>query len=316
MSLLERLGGELELEEMIDKIYDAMAVSQDLAQFFAKHNMQVLKDRTVDYLMTNACGGFGSETYTGQDLFAAHLSLHITNRQYDCFINCSKDILKRKKEWQKVSKEVIARFEEMRTPIVDPGGKLLKALNEDLARQMKATNLNKDDEYDPTGFGMSTSKATAAKWAAAEARDKDIRARLAAVRKEREAKAAKTLARQAKTPTKSGYSGANDGRRDSQVKSARTTSCSKSSSTHASTSQSSVSQSKKVRSSRTSDSSKASEAKNKDAEAIVRSEPKEMWTAACVFEVSVDEPPMQPPCTGPIGLQWMHSVQVPLQEVH
>merc|ERR1712151_460298 len=84
-----------------------------------------------------------------------------------------------------VFNEVIKTFEDMRDPIVDPTGNRMKQLKADLARQEKENLANPENDYDPTGFGMSTSRETAAKWAAAEQKRKELKEKMDKAKKDR-----------------------------------------------------------------------------------------------------------------------------------
>eukprot|EP00927_Polykrikos_kofoidii_P079689 TRINITY_DN76497_c0_g1_i1.p1 TRINITY_DN76497_c0_g1~~TRINITY_DN76497_c0_g1_i1.p1 ORF type:complete len:312 (+),score=50.48 TRINITY_DN76497_c0_g1_i1:99-1034(+) len=183
MTLLERFGGELEVEEFVGIVYDKMAQSQDLKRFFARFNLSNLKSRTVDYLGTSALGGFGTDPWTGPDLFASHMSMGVSTVHYDTFMRMTRETLRMKPAWNKVAKEVMKKFEDMRMPIVDPDRKLLKEAQDKLAKQMA---LYAQNEVDPSGFGMSISRETVAKWEAADKERKDREQRLAELRRKRE----------------------------------------------------------------------------------------------------------------------------------
>merc|ERR1711953_1236922 len=148
-------------------------------------NLQVLKDRTVDYLVSDAPGGWGTTPYNGPELFESHSSLNISNRQYDIFVKYSKVVMKKSSKSKDVFNEALKTFEDILDPIVDPTGGRMKKLKEDLARQERENLANPENDYDPTGFGMSTSRETAAKWAAAEQRRKEIKEKMENQKKER-----------------------------------------------------------------------------------------------------------------------------------
>merc|ERR1712187_741882 len=67
----------------------------------------------------------------------------------------------------------------------DPTGNRMKQLKDDLARAEKDNLANPENDYDPTGFGMSTSRETAAKWAAAEQRRKELKEKMEKAKKDR-----------------------------------------------------------------------------------------------------------------------------------
>mmetsp|Transcript_101770 Transcript_101770/g.287030 ORF Transcript_101770/g.287030 Transcript_101770/m.287030 type:complete len:181 (-) Transcript_101770:542-1084(-) len=138
-SLLDRFGGDLEVEAYIDDVYNMMARDAVLKDFFGTSagrafNLQILKDRTVDYLCSSAPGAFGTEPYHGPLLFDSHASLRITPKQYDVFMKCAKTALKKRKTNAQVTAEVLKNFEWMRDPIVDPDGKHLNELQGNLER--------------------------------------------------------------------------------------------------------------------------------------------------------------------------------------
>merc|ERR1712187_458365 len=157
-------------------------------------NLQVLKDRTVDYLVSDAPGGWGTVPYQGPELFESHSSLNITNRQYDIFVKYSKVVMKKTGKSKEVFNEALKTFEDMRDPIVDPKGDRMKQLKADSARQEAENLANPENDYDPTGFGMSTSRETAAKWAAAEQRRKELKEKMEKFKKEKAAQEKKAAA--------------------------------------------------------------------------------------------------------------------------
>jgi len=189
-----KFGGSLAVEDFVDKVYNEMKEDPALKTFFGQSagrafNLQVLKDRTVDYLCSDAQGAWGNDPYHGPELFASHSALNITMKQYDVFMKCTKLILKQKKTASAIQKEVIRTFEEMRDPICDPNGSHMKKLKDGLEAAQKACDAQEGNDYDPTGFGMTTSRETAKLWAAKEARTKELKEKMDNLKKERAAKA-------------------------------------------------------------------------------------------------------------------------------
>lgn len=128
--LLTRMGGVPALEELVDGLYDNLAADPDLGFFLRKnaaaidfeHFMKVLKARTVDFCAASFDDS-GTHKYNGPDLFNAHAFLSISDKQYDVTMQCTSKKIKKMKMDSKVKKEVLAEFEAMRDPIVDPQGK-------------------------------------------------------------------------------------------------------------------------------------------------------------------------------------------------
>lgn len=199
--LLAKFGGELAVEQYIDNVYNMMAADPGLKSFFGQSagrafNLQVLKDRTTDYLTTNAPGGWGDGPYHGPEMFSSHMNLNITMKQYDVFMACAKKGLKQKGASSEVTKLVIASFEELREPTCDPSGQLKAEFKSKLAAAEKAQDA--DCDYDPTGFGMTTSRETAKRWKEAEERRVALKAKMDALKQQRieQSKKAKELAQQ------------------------------------------------------------------------------------------------------------------------
>ena len=79
-SLYEVLGAEGGIRGAVDDFYERVLADPLLAGYFAGIDMKRLRAHQTDMLIT-ATGG--PTRYTGRDMAAAHLGLHITDEAFD-----------------------------------------------------------------------------------------------------------------------------------------------------------------------------------------------------------------------------------------
>ncbi len=79
-SLYEALGAEGGIRGAVDDFYDRVVADPMLADYFTGVDMKTLRRHQTDMLIT-ATGG--PTRYSGRDMAAAHLGLHITGGAFD-----------------------------------------------------------------------------------------------------------------------------------------------------------------------------------------------------------------------------------------
>lgn len=176
-SLLERFGGVLAVDDFVDGFYDDMAGTKELAKFFARFDLKILKDRTSDYLV----GEWGGPEFHGPDLFRAHAALHITTKQFDMMMVAVKAKLKKMKVPKPIADEVIRSIAAMKEPICDPDGRLHKELNE----RMAAASQSKSETVALNSMGFNVRADVAEAWAEAERQRVELKQKMAEARERR-----------------------------------------------------------------------------------------------------------------------------------
>eukprot|EP00448_Togula_jolla_P016287 CAMPEP_0170583466 /NCGR_PEP_ID=MMETSP0224-20130122/8150_1 /TAXON_ID=285029 /ORGANISM="Togula jolla, Strain CCCM 725" /LENGTH=529 /DNA_ID=CAMNT_0010906795 /DNA_START=23 /DNA_END=1612 /DNA_ORIENTATION=- len=179
-SLLSKMGGEMAVDAFVDLFYDMMVEDSNLGKFFARFNLQILKDRTVAYLV----GEWGGTAYNGIGLFEAHAQLHITKNQFDIMMICIKKALKKLKHDKRTSDEIVKSIELMRDPITDPGGKFKQWYVKKLEDAQKENESKQDLVQTPMGFSIPRAKLE--EQLAKEKKQKELNEKLAAKRIARE----------------------------------------------------------------------------------------------------------------------------------
>mmetsp|Transcript_1929 Transcript_1929/g.4339 ORF Transcript_1929/g.4339 Transcript_1929/m.4339 type:complete len:574 (-) Transcript_1929:113-1834(-) len=179
-TLLARIGGEMGVDAFVDLFYNLMVEDSNLGKFFARFNLQILKDRTVAYLV----GEWGGSAYVGIPLFEAHAQLHITKNQFDIMMVCIKKALKQLKKDKRVTDDIIKSIELMRDPITDPGGKFKDWYIKKLQDAQKENEAQEDLVQTPMGFSIPRAKLEEQR--EKERKQKQLNEKLAAKRVERE----------------------------------------------------------------------------------------------------------------------------------
>lgn len=158
-TLLSRLGGVDVVRDFTYGFYDRMLEDHHIGTYLKKWMppgpadmfMTILKDRTVEYLEVV----WDNEDWEGQDLFAAHAHLHMSQDMYNRACKCAQWKLNKMKISANLRKEVMKEMEVMRDPITDPHGKFHDWIIKKNTELQKQSLKNEDMVTDAMGFGMS-----------------------------------------------------------------------------------------------------------------------------------------------------------------
>ena len=90
MSVYEKIGGEASVAKAVERFYSKLTSDPDAAVFFENADVVELKTRQRMFL-TAALGG--PDAYEGRDMRAAHAHLHLTDADFDHFLDCLAETL-------------------------------------------------------------------------------------------------------------------------------------------------------------------------------------------------------------------------------
>ncbi len=85
MSIYESIGGPTAVAEAVEKFYATFTADPEIAAYFEGVDLDEVATRQRMFL-TAALGG--PDAYEGRDMRAAHAHLHITDADFDLFLDC------------------------------------------------------------------------------------------------------------------------------------------------------------------------------------------------------------------------------------
>jgi hemoglobin len=90
MSVFETLGGEASVAKAVERFYAKLTSDPESAPFFEGADVMELQTRQRMFL-TATLGG--PDAYEGRDMRAAHAHLHLTDADFDHFLDCLAETL-------------------------------------------------------------------------------------------------------------------------------------------------------------------------------------------------------------------------------
>ena len=119
MSIYETIGGDAVVTEAVEKFYAKLKANQVVGVFFEETDLGGLKTHQRMFL-TAALGG--PDAYEGRDMRAAHSHLHITDTDFDLFLQCLRETLAEVGTRPARITEVLEAIEPLRLEIVTAAG--------------------------------------------------------------------------------------------------------------------------------------------------------------------------------------------------